>query len=361
MKKISPLFVVTVLLPTLIATVYYGFVASDVYISESRFVVRSPQRKAPSLLGAALQGVGFTSSQDDAYLIKDYIMSRDALSMLDKELALRESYSDTTIDTLNRFNGLGLDDSFEALHRYYQKHVGLMIDGVSSIASLTVRAFSAEDAYRINEELLDISEALVNKLNERGRQDLIQSASTEVEIAEARALEASLALSQYRDSKGVVDPEMQAGIQLEQVSALQQTLIAAQGQLAQLRSFAKESPQIPALKKKIQTLKIAIKAETTKVTGGERSLANKAAEYQRLILKQAFADKQLASALASLENARNEAQRKQLYLERVVKPNKPDAAVEPRRLRKIITAFFLSLLAWGVLKLLLAGVREHQD
>ena len=36
------LFLVTVAIPTVIAIVYYGFLASDIYISESKFVVRSP-------------------------------------------------------------------------------------------------------------------------------------------------------------------------------------------------------------------------------------------------------------------------------------------------------------------------------
>lgn len=361
MKKISGLFVITVLVPTLISAVYYGFVASDVYISESHFIVRSPQRKAPSLLGAALQGAGFSSSQDDTHMVTDYVLSRDALKILDDTLHLKEHYSDKKYDFLSRFNGLGLDDSFEALHRYYQKHIGLGIAGPSSIATLTVRAFTPEDAQKTNIKLLELSEALVNKINERGRQDQIRFASEEVALAEKRSIDAALKLSQYRDNKGVVDPSVQAGIKLEQTSALQTELIKVNGQLAQLRAFAKESPQIPSLKKRVQTLRGAIKSETAKITGGERSLATKTAEYQRLVLQQEFADKQFALALSSLETARNEALRKQLYLERVVQPSLADAPLEPRRLRAVLTTFFISLVAWGVLKLLLAGVREHHD
>jgi capsular polysaccharide transport system permease protein len=35
----------TVIIPTILASIYFGLIASDVYISESRFVVRSPQRQ----------------------------------------------------------------------------------------------------------------------------------------------------------------------------------------------------------------------------------------------------------------------------------------------------------------------------
>jgi capsular polysaccharide transport system permease protein len=65
--------------------------------------------------------------------------------------------------------------------------------------------------------------------------------------------------------------------------------------------------------------------------------------------------------LASLEDARNEALRKQAYVERVDQPNLPDKAVEPRRVRGVFATFLLGLVAWGVLTMLLAGVREHKD
>jgi len=48
--------------------------ASDVYISESRFVVKNPQRSAQTGLGALLQGTAFSRSQDDTYSVHDYIL-----------------------------------------------------------------------------------------------------------------------------------------------------------------------------------------------------------------------------------------------------------------------------------------------
>jgi capsular polysaccharide transport system permease protein len=69
----------------------------------------------------------------------------------------------------------------------------------------------------------------------------------------------------------------------------------------------------------------------------------------------------LASSLSSLEQARSEAQRKQLYIERIVQPSLPDHAVEPRRLRGIGTMVLFGIVLWGVLSILAAGVREHRD
>lgn len=360
-KGMNRLLLFTVVLPTLFSAVYYGLIASNIYISESRFVVRSPQRQATTGLGALFQGAGFSRSQDDTYTVHDYIFSRDVLKALDDQFALRKVYSSGNVDLLSRFAGLDWDNSFEALHRYYQKRVAVDLDSTSSITTLSVNAFTPEDAYKINEKLLELSENLVNQLNERGRQDMIRFAAAEVATAEQKAKAAALAVSNYRNTKGVFDPEKQSALQLQQVSKMQDELIANKIQLAQLRSFARDNPQISSLQQRIETLQSEINSETAKVAGSNRSLSNKSADYEGLILERGFAEKQLAAALTSLEQARNDAQRKQLYLERIVQPSKPDYAAEPRRLRNIISTLVLGLIAWGILTMLLAGIREHQD
>jgi capsular polysaccharide transport system permease protein len=160
----------------------------------------------------------------------------------------------------------------------------------------------------------------------------------------------------------VFDPERQSALQLQQVSKLQDELISAKMQLAQIRGLSPENPQIPVLQKRVGAIDQEIAAEMAKIAGGgNNSLTNKAADFERLSLERAFADRQLASTMTSLENARNEARRKALYLERIVQPSKPDMAVEPRRLRSIFTVLVMGLIAWGILSMLLAGVREHKD
>jgi capsular polysaccharide transport system permease protein len=355
------LFLITVALPTLLAMVYFGFVASDVYVSESRVVVRSSQKQTPTSLGMVLQGVGINSAHDDSYSMHEFIASRDALKVLNEKMGLRAAYSSPSVDRLSRFAGIDWDDSFEALHRYYQKMVTVQTDPASSITVITARAFAAQDAFTANRILLEQSEALVNRLNERARQDLITFATEEVRAAEAKAREAAVALSSYRDVQRVVDPERQASVQLQQVAKLQDELIATTVQIAQVKATSPDNPQIQSLKKRAETLRSEITAESAKVAGPGRSLSNQAAAFQRLALERDFADKQLASAMASLESARSEAQRKQVYLARVVQPSLPDMAQEPRRLRNVLATLVLGLVFWGILSMFLAGVREHHD
>ena len=360
---INKLFVFSVVLPTVIAIVYYGFYAADIFISESRFVLRSPQKQSQSgLVGALLQGTGFSRSQDDAYSVHDYIKSRDALKMLDDSIRLKEAYSKPNIDIINRFAALDSDDSFEALHKFYQKHVGIEYDTASSITALRTQAFTAKDAYLMNVELLAMSEKLVNQLNNRGRRDLIFYAEQEVQEAERKAKNAAFAISKFRSKNTVVDPEKQSAQQLIAVGKLQEELIATNNQLSQLKSLAPENPQIPVLKVRADYLQKAINAETAKVAGsGTSSLTSKAVNYERLSLDREFADKSLAFAMTSLTSAKNEAQRQQLYLERLVQPSLPDISTEPKRLRSVFAVLLFTLIAWGILSILVAGIKDHAD
>jgi capsular polysaccharide transport system permease protein len=351
-----------VIAPTCASILYLGFLASDVFISESRFLVRSPQHQSQGgLFGQILQGSGFSRSQDDTYSVQSYILSRDALRELDAKLEVRAAFTRPQIDPINRFPGLSWDKSFEQFYRYYGKYVGVEYDPVSSISTLTVRAFTARDAQRINDLLLQMSESLVNTLNERSRQDLIRYARDEVKLAEENAKAAAVALFQYRSKHEIFEPDKQAALQLESVAKIQQELIATEAQLAQVQKLSPNNPQITGLDSRAGTLRRAIASEAAKVTSANDSFSARAPDFERLTLESIFADKQLGVALAGLDSARSEAQRQQLYLERLVQPSLPDTAMEPRRIRGVITVLLLGLVAWGVVSLLVAAIREHSD
>lgn len=355
------LFFLTVVIPTIVAILYYGFFASDIYVSESSFVVRSPDKPSAGGFGVLLKSAGFSNSNDEVFAAQDYIRSRDALRAVNRNREFEHSYGASTISIFNRFNPFGLSGTFEDLYRYFTNKVDVNYDSSSSITKLTVRAFNPRDAYKFNEELLELAEQTVNRLNERGRQDLIGFAQAEVDRAKLQSQVAASSLAAFRNRAGVVDPEKQAAVQLQMVSKLQDELIATRTQLAEIRRYAPVNPQIQPLQTRVASLQRQINEEASKVAGNQESLAGTAAQYQRLSLESQFADKQLAAAMSSLIDAQNEARRKQAYVERISRPNLPDEALEPRRLRGIFAAFVLGLVAWGILSMLLAGVREHQD
>lgn len=355
------LFWVCVAVPTSLALLHFGLLASDVYVSESRFVVRSPKKPAASGLGVLLESTGFANASDEVRAAQGYILSRDGLRAVEGDGLARRAWANDRIFLLDRFDPFGIDSSSEELFLYYKGKVGADYDRETGITTLTVRAFSADDAEAINRRLLEQAEALVNQLNDRSQGDLVRYAEREVAEAQGKARTAALALASYRNRAGVIDPERQATVQLQMISKLQDELIGARMQLLQLTKAADQNPQIPLLKVRIAGLQSAIAEQMGEVAGGSGSLSAAAAQYQRLQLEREFADRQLAAALATLQDARNEARRQRAYVERIAQPSRPDDAMEPRRIRGILSVLIAGLVAWGVLSMLLAGVREHKD
>lgn len=361
LRSLGLIFWLVVLLPTALSTVYFGLLASDVYISESRFVVRSPDRPARNGLGVILASAGFSNASDEVRAAQGYIQSRDALKNLDSDGIARKAWGSSDISILDRFDPLGWSGSFEELYRYYTGKVGIEFDSETGISKLTVRAFNPADSQAINRRLLEQAERLVNNLNARGQNDMIRNAEREVAEAQEQSRKAALELAAFRSQAGVIDPERQATVQLQMISKLQDELIGARMQLLQLSTVAEQNPQIPMLRVRIKGLEKAISEQLGQVTGSSRSLSAAAVQFQRLQLQREFSDRQLAAALTAMQEARNEARRQRAYVERIAQPSLPDTALEPRRLRGVLSTLIVGLVMWGILVMLLAGVREHSS
>ena len=355
---VSPaLLVVTI--PTLIAILYYGLLAEDVYISESRIVVRQPTQASRSALDAALDKTGFGAANEGNNTVIAYLQSRAALDEADRDGGLKQAYSDPELFWFDRFGMFGESD--EEFYRYFQKQLDVQEGSTTQVLTIRVRAFDPKQAQAINARLVEQSEALVNSLSERSQSDLIKVAEGEVEEAAAKARTAAVELAKYRNSSGIVDPVQESEVGLQMISKLQDELIAAQTRLRQLQTYTPDASQIPFLKTQVRDLEREIGEARGSLTGGRSSLSTTLTRFQELQVDAEFAEKQLAATRASLQEARAEARRKQAYLEKIAAPSLPDYPVEPRRLRSMLAAIVLGLLAWGVLSMLAIGVREHRD
>ena len=94
----------TVIVPTCIAILYYGFFASDVYISESRFLVRSPQHQTQGgLFGELLQGSGLTHSKTTPTRCTTTFCRAMPCGNSTRKLGVRKAFTSKQVDPINRF------------------------------------------------------------------------------------------------------------------------------------------------------------------------------------------------------------------------------------------------------------------
>tara|TARA_R110000787_G_scaffold42536_17_gene104610 strand:- start:200 stop:1360 length:1161 start_codon:yes stop_codon:yes gene_type:complete len=350
---------VFILLPTLMAIAYFGFIAADLYASEARIVVRSPSQ-TPSLgVASFLQGGSMSRGENDIYSVHDFMLSRDAIAALREKINLREVFSREEADYFSAYPNLIYPDNEEDFYRYYQKRVEVIFDTTTGISKVTVKAFRPEDAQAVATHLLAAAEDMVNRLNDRSRTATVKDAEIQVKLAEQHVAEAENALLAYRNRETLIDPSKTSTAMFEQLSRMQTELTESRMRLAQMERAAPDSPFRAELKQNIRSLEQQIARQRGGLAGSKGSMAPKIAEFGQLSLRQEFAAKELTSALASMEAARAEARHQQIYLERVVEAGLPDRALYPKRFKSIMVVFVSCFLIYSIGLLLATGVREH--
>ena len=354
-------FGVVVLLPTLVAAIYLLFIASPRYVSEAHFVVQTASKQQPSGLGVALQGVGISTNGTDSFAVHEYIRSRDALSTLQPRLDVKAMLSRPGVDIFSRFPAPGQGQTQEDLYKAFQRRVTVGYDTATGISTLRVQAFTPRDSQAIASALLDSGETLVNRLNDRAAAQDVEDAARNVLEAEQRLSDNQQRLTTYRNRESMLDTEASAQEGSALLAELQGTLAGLRAERALIASQAPQSPQLPALDARIRAYEQQLTIERGKVAGNADSLATKVSGYEALMLERTLADRALSAASTARDAARDSARRQKLYLERVVNPNLPDKATEPRRWRGILAVLVTMLLLYGVGGLVWAGLREHRQ
>ena len=119
------------------------------------------------------------------------------------------------------------------------------------------------------------------------------------------------------------------------------------------------APQYRAAAGQVRALEAQVAGQNNRIAGTGPSIASSLGDYENLVIRRENAARRYAAVAAQYDHARAEAERKQLYLVRVVEPNMPVKSLFPRSSQIVLTVFFGLALAYGIGWLLLAGVREH--
>lgn len=354
-------FIAFVILPTALAALYNGLIASDIFISESRFVIKSPDQKRGqvSTLASLIQTTGLSSGQEQANEILAYVHSRDALKELEKSNKFSDKYSSSRIDFLSRFPGPFADPTFEELYQLYGSKVEVGQDTNTGTAIIRVKAFSPQDAFEINSRLLQLSEDIVNRLNDRAQTKGIGEAQRQVDLASERVRQARVMVERYRNSQEVIDPAKQVGGVLDVSNRLVSERAALRAQLDLIERATPRNPAIPALRERIAAISTQIASQDSRLVGNDKGIASKLGGYENLVVEQEFATSALNAANAALVQARADAQRQQFYLERVVEPNLPDAPLLPKRLLNTIIVAAAAACLYFIGWMFVVGILEH--
>ena len=358
--KGHPGFNLIVLFPTFLAIMYYGCVASPQYVSHAYFVVRGAGAQTPNMLGGLIPGMGGAGSTEDTYAVQTYMMSRDAARNLIQSQNLRAVFNHPDADFFARFPTFFRGNTFEHFFSYYQKHIIAELDTTTGISSLTVRTFSPQDSQRIGRALINAGEHLVNEMNARQRENTIASSQKEVVAAEEKIRNIGLKIADYRNKQNILDPLKQSVPMLRDIDQLKAMLTATRLKVAQVTKFAPDTPLLPVYQRRIEVIKAEIAQAQGDITGSNSSLVPKITEYDDLVTQKEVAERELVTATVSLQAAKVQADRQQLYLDGVAQPDLPDYPEYPHAIADILIVLATGLGVYAMGILLISGAREHQ-
>ncbi|MGD1037838.1 MAG: capsule biosynthesis protein [Roseiarcus sp.] len=361
-------FLLLVVAPAFAAAVYFAFLASDQFVAETRFAVRSAQietlgDKLNSALSSITVSIGTpVMAGQDAYIIATYIRSRAIIDDLSKTLDLREIFRRPEADFWARLKD---GASVEELLAYWQGMVSVYVDAPSGVLTVNVRAFRREDALALSQAVIAASEALANAVSARARDDAMKRAESEVRRSEAQVVAALGDLRAFRDKEGMIDPVSAATSTGTLLTAALGEKIKLQNNLfVAVRAMSEDAPTVQALKTRLEGLDRQIDDLKSKLTGaatdGGPSVAGVLSRFEQLELQREFAEKLYEMAQDGLERARQKAEAQAIYVTVFVPPALPQEAKFPQRLALSLLIPIALAIVWGIFALIGAAVEDHR-
>jgi len=346
----------------LLAVLFWGGVASDRYVSEAQIVIeRTDMSTGSSMdLGALLTGAT-GGNRADQLLMRTYLLSVDMLNKLDSELDLRTHYSDSRRDPLSRM--WGRDRAQEWFHKHYLARTSVEFDDYSGVLIIKAQAYDAKMAQAIVATLVKEGERYMNELGHQMARD--QVGFLEIQVAEMgkKALDSRKELLAFQNQKGMISPQSLAETLAGTINRLESHLTDLRARRGGMLGYlSPDAPSVVELDMQIKAIEKQILQEQGRLTSPKgQTLNSTVEEYQRMEMTAKFAEDVYKTALVALEKGRVEALRTLKKVAVLQAPTLPQYPLEPRRLYNIIVFVILAFLLAGIIHLLAAIIRDHQD
>lgn len=340
------------IVPVVVSALYNFIIATPRYASEMAFVVRSSETPRDRLSIVSLGQGGGIGTADDSEAVTAYLRSRDILDRIDRDGLVTRTFAHRGLDPVAAFPSLLAGTSHEDFYRHFQAYVHADFDRATDIIHVQVQSFTAADAREIARRLLEASEAMVNRLNQRAQANVVSGAERDLAQASNQLAAILAKMNAARNRDGIIEPELNAGASIKLESGTAAELARIEVQLEQTLRSAPRSPLIGQLRVRRGALENQLARQIGAIAGGNRSLADRLRPYEDLAVRRDIAEKQLMAASLELIGARDSASRQKLYLEEIARINLSDEARYPRRwLNLLLTILISGGLLWIVLSL----------
>lgn len=348
-----------VLLPTLLAGLYFYSYATPMYSSKSEFLILKADNSGGAGLGGLLSGTQFATTQD-SIAVQSYLQSKDAMIRLDGDVGFKSHFTQDWIDPIQRLNQ---DPTNEEAYKIYKKNVKIGYDPTEGVIRMEVASANPEISTEFSTRLISYAEERVNNLSQQKRGDQMKDALEGFEQAKDERRKAQEALVQLQQQGALLDPEGVIASLRNQINNVEIQLQEKQLQLAALLDNARPNQAkvdgVTGDIGRLEDLLASLNARMINAAEGENSLAQLSVNIQMAQADLAARDLMLQSALQQVEQTRMEANRQVRYLTVSVNPVPSQEPSYPRKFENTVLAFLIFSGVYLMLSLTASILREQ--
>ena len=354
-------FIVTCVLINFLLVIYWALIASDRYVSTAHIQVNRTDLRASSVDIASLLTGQSDNNRQDLLLLRDYLLSEEMLLKLDAKFNLRQHYSDTGVDLISRM--WSLSNPLEWFHRYYLSMVQIELDEFTGLLVIKTEAFTPLLSKQLADMLVMEGELFLNRSAHKLAMSQVDFLVEQVESMGERAMKARKAVLDFQNRKNLVSPQTTAESTQAIINSLEARLNELQVERSSLSSYLLPGhASLLLIAQQIKAVESQIADQKARLTSTRgRTLNQVVEEMQRLQAQALFAEEVYKSALVTLEKGRLEALRTIKMVGLVRAPVLPEYPLKPRRLYNTLLSVALTWMLGGILLLLVAVIKDHQE
>jgi len=346
-----------VFLPTFLAGYYYYVVATPMYATKSEFLILSNDGGGGGLGGFKLPSQ-FATGQD-AIATQSYLLSKDAMLRLDRDVGFRAHFSQPWIDPIQR---LDPDASNEEAYKLYKRYMKIGYDPTEGVLRMEISTADPQVSAEFSNKLITYAEERVDDLSKRKREDALESSTDSLADAKEDRREAQRQLVTLQEGT-VLDPEGEIANIRQLIGNVEVQLQEKQLALnTQLNNARPNSAKVEAPNSEIEVLKAEQarqRARLTNATEDSASLASQTVDIQMAQADLLTADMVLQAALEAQRMSASEANRQVRYLTVSVRPVASQDASYPRAFENTILAFLVFAGIYLMISLTASILREQ--
>ena len=349
-------YITTVLL---LGSIYYAFLAAPLYDSEAIISIRSRDSSA-STAGSLLSLVsGATSGLQETLSLSDALKAQGVANEVDKKTGIRKVYSRPRLDFINWLWPYAGDEDYL---NFYNRMNKLVVDRDANAITIDAYSFTPQSAAAVAKAVVDYATAFTDRLSEQEISDSLKSSKQQLTDAWADVTKSRTALSNFRNTQGVVDPTATTTADIARLTTMEGAAATQRANLSSMLTYTRsDSPQAQQLRAQIADLDRQVASLQGSVASQQtKTEAYKVTLFEALEAQSEYDEKKLAAALAGYDTAVATAEEHSRFLFQVVRPTAPTKSTAPNRLLGLFVVMASACAVYAFFALIIAAIRDHQ-